>query len=206
MTDRDKDKERIFKPARLQKAMELKGWTQKELSDESGVPASSIHDYLRIGQEVTTKRKPAYPKEISIQKMADALGVDPAWLTGMDVPMNGEGKKIPFDAFIMNKELSIIQIELEKQMEPFKKMEELVSKHIIEFEKLTGSPANEMIKPILKSQKEMEEIWHEIQKIRKPLKDFEKELNAIYSLSNDGRKELMQFAEYLKLKQEKEDK
>lgn len=63
---------------RLMELMETFDINQKELSTKSGVPTSAISMYIN-GQRV--------PRQDKIGAIADAFGVDPAWLMGYDVPM-----------------------------------------------------------------------------------------------------------------------
>lgn len=60
---------------RLKKALNSKGWTGADLARASGVNKSEVSRYLH-GQVV--------PKQTKIGKMAEALGVSPAWLLGFD--------------------------------------------------------------------------------------------------------------------------
>lgn len=67
----------IFKE-RLKEAMTAKGMKAVELSEETGIPKSSISYYLS-GTNV--------PKQDRIFLLAKALDVSEAWLMGYDVPM-----------------------------------------------------------------------------------------------------------------------
>lgn len=58
---------------RLRRAMDLKGITQVELSEKTGIPKSSINQYLS-GY--------AKPKDERVSLLAQALGVTESWLIG----------------------------------------------------------------------------------------------------------------------------
>lgn len=64
---------------RLRRAMDLKGLTQVELSEKTGIPKSSINQYLS-GY--------AKPKDDRIFLLAQSLGVTEAWLIGYDEQEN----------------------------------------------------------------------------------------------------------------------
>lgn len=72
------DRKEPFK-TRLQKALDTKGWKPVDLAKRIDVSESTISQY-RSGY--------AEPKTDRLQKIADALSVNPAWLLGIDVPMN----------------------------------------------------------------------------------------------------------------------
>lgn len=63
---------------RLRHALDINEMKQQELADKSGVSKNSISQYLN---------KRSIPSNISAGKMAKALGVNPMWLMGYDVPM-----------------------------------------------------------------------------------------------------------------------
>lgn len=69
--------------SRLQEIMEDTGTTVTELSIKTGIGASSISRYISGRFE---------PKQDKLNKIAEALDVNPAWLMGEDVPK----KKIDF--------------------------------------------------------------------------------------------------------------
>ena len=71
---------------RLKKALSSKGWTGADLARASGVNKSEVSRYLH-GQVI--------PKQTKIGKMAEALGVSPAWLLGYDVATSPDA--IEFD-------------------------------------------------------------------------------------------------------------
>lgn len=63
---------------RIIEALKYNRMTAKELSDKTGIPKSSISQYMN-GY--------AKPKQDRIYLIAKALHVDEAWLIGYDVPM-----------------------------------------------------------------------------------------------------------------------
>lgn len=64
---------------RLSKALKLRGVTQSELAEKTGINFSSISSYVSGRFE---------PKRTPLMKMAEALHVSPTWLAGFDVPMD----------------------------------------------------------------------------------------------------------------------
>lgn len=64
---------------RLKRALDLKGWNSQRLSDETGIPKSSISQY-RNGYHC--------PNNLNAGLIGKALGVSPAWLMGFDVDMS----------------------------------------------------------------------------------------------------------------------
>lgn len=63
---------------RLKKAMALRGISQAEIVEKTGINKGALSSYL-AGRYV--------PKQNNIFLMAQVLSVDPAWLMGADVPM-----------------------------------------------------------------------------------------------------------------------
>ena len=64
---------------RLKIALNQRGIKQSVLAYKCGVDQSTISNYLKGRYE---------PKNDMLIKLGTALGVDPAWLAGYDVPMN----------------------------------------------------------------------------------------------------------------------
>ena len=73
---------------RLQRAMSLTNTSPIELSKGTGIPKSSISQYMS-GY--------AKPKQDRIYLIAEHLKVDPAWLLGYDVPMTRDIKVVKND-------------------------------------------------------------------------------------------------------------
>lgn len=65
--------------ARLNKAMSLRGMRAIDIKEKTGLSESTISQY-RSGY--------AKPRSDKLQLLADALDVSPAWLMGLDVPMD----------------------------------------------------------------------------------------------------------------------
>lgn len=65
---------------RIAKALEVRDMTAAELSKKSGIGKGSISKYLK-GTVI--------PKQTAIYQMAQALDVNPGWLLGLDVTMDG---------------------------------------------------------------------------------------------------------------------
>lgn len=65
--------------SRLCKAISLRGLTQSDLCNMTGIPKSAMSQYCSGSFE---------PKQIRTDKIASALRVNVAWLMGFDVPMD----------------------------------------------------------------------------------------------------------------------
>ena len=65
---------------RIKKALSLRGMTQAELCRLTGIPKNSVSAYTKDEYE---------PKEDRSRAMARVLDVDPLWLLGYDVSMDG---------------------------------------------------------------------------------------------------------------------
>ena len=72
---------------RISLALNIRGMKQSELCAKTGIPKSAISQY------VSGEFK---PKQDRVFLIAQALGVDEAWLMGYDVPMEKQ-KEIPFN-------------------------------------------------------------------------------------------------------------
>ena len=66
---------------RLKEALNKTGTKQIELSRLTGIDSGTINNYLSGKYE---------PKQDRLEKIAEALFVDPVWLMGYDVPMERE--------------------------------------------------------------------------------------------------------------------
>lgn len=86
---------------RISKALSIRGMKQAELCERANIPKSSLSIYISGAYE---------PKQDRLYDMAEALGVDPVWLMGYDVPMErekntptepelSEGEKMLLDLF-----------------------------------------------------------------------------------------------------------
>ena len=67
--------------SRLRKAISLSGMKQQELVEKTGIPKSSISQYLSGYAE---------PKTDRVALLAKALNVSPVWLMGFPVDINAE--------------------------------------------------------------------------------------------------------------------
>jgi len=74
---------------RLREALAIKGFTQKELCDMTGITKSAMSQYCTGGLT---------PRQIKSQSMAIALDVSEAWLIGYDVPMERTTKMSQADS------------------------------------------------------------------------------------------------------------
>lgn len=70
-------------PSRLKEILEIKKINQKELSELSGIRASSISDWINNKYEA---------KQDKIYMLSKALDVSPAWLMGFDVDIDNHKK------------------------------------------------------------------------------------------------------------------
>ncbi len=79
---------RLFSVAeRLKEALTLTGTKQIELARLTNIDRGTINNYLTGKYE---------PKQDKLSIIADALGVDPVWLMGYDVPMERQ-KNTPIE-------------------------------------------------------------------------------------------------------------
>lgn len=70
---------------RLLEAMSDNSITQRELSERAKIKEASISQYVNGSHA---------PSNISAGKIADVLGVNPAWLMGFDVPKYPQDNRI----------------------------------------------------------------------------------------------------------------
>lgn len=80
---------------RLTMAMEIRDIRAVDLANKLGITESAISQYK---SGLTTPRAPR------VEQIANALGVDPVWLMGLDVPMEKERTRelTPLDRDILN--------------------------------------------------------------------------------------------------------
>lgn len=64
---------------RLQELMSVLGINQTDLASRTGLNRSVINMYVHGNRE---------PRQDKVSQIADAYGIDPAWLMGYDVPMH----------------------------------------------------------------------------------------------------------------------
>lgn len=84
---------------RLNEALKARDMTPQQLADKSGLYFTTIYRYLN-GDRI--------PKTDSIEKMALALRVSPAWLLGYDVPMSPSETSVDFAVINENQELVLL--------------------------------------------------------------------------------------------------
>lgn len=88
---------------RIQEALVAKEMKQAELVEKTGISKSSISTYISGTFE---------PKQKNLYKMAKALGVDPSWLMGNDVPMEMKSNGV-----LTNYELASITVKIRDDLE-----------------------------------------------------------------------------------------
>jgi transcriptional regulator with XRE-family HTH domain len=74
---------------RINEALMVRNMTRNELADKSGINKGTISRYLR-GETI--------PRSLAIGRIAKALNVNPTWILGYDVPM--EGDSMPLEIHI----------------------------------------------------------------------------------------------------------
>lgn len=103
---------------RLRIALKNKNISQAELARRTGIGRNSISDYINGKYEA---------KQDNIFLMANVLGVNEAWLMGMDAPMSRENQ----ESIILN-EADTKQIEL---LSIFKKLDNNKKDDVLDFAK-----------------------------------------------------------------------
>lgn len=63
---------------RLLEIMQEFDVTQEEIARRTGITKSAVSNYIKYGRD---------PRQDKVSMIAEAFGVDPAWLMGYDVPM-----------------------------------------------------------------------------------------------------------------------
>lgn len=121
---------------RLNQAMGLRGLTQTDIINKTGITKGALSSYLSGRYE---------PKHTNIYKLAKVLDVSPVWLMGFDVPMNKEENY--YDKQLIKTGEEFIATK-EEFFEELKKM-------IKDYYDLTGDQLNNVIEYIefLKSKK-----------------------------------------------------
>lgn len=100
---------------RLQKLMISRGITQADISRDTGISKASISSYL-------SGRK--NPKQDKIYKIATRYQVDPAWLSGFDVPMESSAK-MPVKKY--REQIGMTQEELGLMLNPHLTKDTIIS-------------------------------------------------------------------------------
>ena len=79
---------------RIRELMNIMHINQTELCSRTGINKSALSNYLN-GDRL--------PRQDQISKIADAFGVDPAWIMGYDTPMVKHSDLSPFDINLLKK-------------------------------------------------------------------------------------------------------
>ena len=77
---------------RLNEALTLRNMTRNELAEKSGINKGTISRYLR-GETI--------PRSLAIGRIARALDINPAWVLGYDVPMEGDSMPIEINVELL---------------------------------------------------------------------------------------------------------
>lgn len=77
---------------RLNEALIVRNMTRNELAEKSGINKGTISRYLR-GETI--------PRSLAIGRIARVLNVNPAWILGYDVPMEGDSVPIEINVELL---------------------------------------------------------------------------------------------------------
>ena len=86
---------------RIAKALSIRGMKQSDLCEKTKIPKSAISQYISGAFE---------PKQDRVFLIAQALGVDPVWLMGFDVPMEKEKKSSPSEPELTEGEKTMLEL------------------------------------------------------------------------------------------------
>lgn len=101
---------------RIKKALSIRNMTQTELCARAKISKSSLSEYLS-GKYI--------PRQDKVFILAQALGVDPVWLWGYDVPMETQKEISPGKVELTEGEkmmLSVFRLIPEEQQRAFLEM------------------------------------------------------------------------------------
>ena len=101
---------------RIKKALSIRNMTQTELCARAKISKSTLSEYLSGKYE---------PKQDKVFILAQALGVDPVWLWGYDVPMETQKEIFPDKVELTEEEkmmLSVFRLIPEEQQRAFLEM------------------------------------------------------------------------------------
>ena len=76
---------------RIAEALSIKGWKQVDLVERTGIAKASINAWVKQNWQ---------PKQKSLMKMAQVLGVSEMWLAGYDVPMERPVAQVKNDELV----------------------------------------------------------------------------------------------------------
>lgn len=93
---------------RLIEAMNLREISQVELSEKTGITKGAISSYVS-GRY--------FPKQENLYLISKALNVDPSFLMGLDVDLNGKELKLAQEQSDEEKEIEALKEELHKNPE-----------------------------------------------------------------------------------------
>lgn len=96
---------------RLARALAIRGMKQSELCEKTKIPKSAISQYLSGLFE---------PKQDRLHIIAQALGVDPVWLMGFDVPMEKAKENSPTEPELSEGEKMMLKLfrQIPKELQP----------------------------------------------------------------------------------------
>ena len=103
---------------RIKKALGIRRMKQSELCELTGISKSVMSEYVSGAYE---------PKQDRLVIISEALGVDPVWLMGFDVPMEPEEKENPGEPKLTGEEELLLklfrQIPADRQPEALQLLE-----------------------------------------------------------------------------------
>ena len=103
---------------RIKKALGIRRMKQSELCELTGISKSVMSEYVSGAYE---------PKQDRLVIISEALGVDPVWLMGFDVPMEPEEKENPGEPKLTGEEELLLklfrQIPVDRQPEALQLLE-----------------------------------------------------------------------------------
>ena len=86
---------------RIKKALSIRNMTQTELCARAKISKSTLSEYLSGKYE---------PKQDKVFILAQALGVDPVWLWGYDVPMETQKEIFPDKVELTEEEKMMLSV------------------------------------------------------------------------------------------------
>ena len=86
---------------RIKKALAIRNMTQTELCSKAKISKSTLSEYLSGKYE---------PKQDKVFILAQALGVDPVWLWGYDVPMEEKKEVSPGELQLSEGDREILEV------------------------------------------------------------------------------------------------
>ena len=111
---------KVHSGERIKELLEIFRISQQEFAERTHIDKATVSLYVNKKRE---------PKQINITAIADAFNVDPAWVMGLDVPMNKN-----LDISINSKDTSFF-IEFEQMPDEIKKQVEAYAKFLMKSNK-----------------------------------------------------------------------